>query len=134
MSLSDNKRDYYDVLGISRSADKGTINWKYTGLAKTADGSWYYVKTGSFAPSFTGLVKNYNNWFYVEKGCLNWDYTGFVKHTDKRWYYVNESVIDFGVTGLRRHIDGNWYYAKSGIINFSFQGLAKGDDLSLIHI
>ena len=34
MSLSDNKRDYYDVLGISRSADKSTIKRAYRKLAK----------------------------------------------------------------------------------------------------
>ena len=30
----DGKRDYYDVLGISRSADKGTIKRAYRKLAK----------------------------------------------------------------------------------------------------
>ena len=41
------KRDYYDVLGISRSADKGTIKRAYRKLAKK-----YVEVTKALNPTF----------------------------------------------------------------------------------
>ena len=102
--------------------EKGVFNWEYTGLVKYYE-TWYYVEKGVLNWIYTGLTKYYGTWYYMERGVLNWNYTGLTNYYGT-WYYVEKGVLNWGYTGLALY-DGTWYYVQKGILYRGYTGLAQ---------
>lgn len=93
------------------------------GVAKAADGNWYYYEQGKVQTSYQGLAKYKENWWYFKNGKLNFSYKGLCKHNGD-WWYVSGGKVNFNAKGLCKY-NGNWWYIENGKVNFNKKTLCK---------
>lgn len=106
------------VWGVYKS--NGSLDTSFTGIAKTSDGTAYYVKKGKLASSFSGLVTVSGKKYYVKKGKVQSNYTGIVKVSSGS-YYVKKGLVQTSFTGIAT-VNGTSYYIKSGKVATDYSG------------
>lgn len=119
-----------------------------TGVAKAANGIWYYLKDGAVMYAETTVQKNANGWWFVDQGKVNFDYTGFAEN-ENGWWYVEKGQVKFNKNGVitAAGLDGwwlvkdskvsnettvaknenGWWRIEDGEVNFEFQGIANNE-------
>ena len=97
----------------------GIVDKKYTGMAKNQYG-WWYMKNGTLDRSYTGMAKNQYGWWYMTNGALDRSYTGMAKN-QYGWWYMTNGALDRTYTGIGNNQYGKWYM-KQGALQGSFSG------------
>ena len=97
-----------------------------TGVAKAANGIWYYLKDGAVMYAETTVQKNDYGWWYLDNGKVDFDYTGFGPN-EYGWWYVEKGQVKFNKTDIIQGIanndgskageDGWWLVEKSQVMN-----------------
>ena len=93
------------------------------GVAKAADGSWYYYSNNQIQKNYNSLAKYNGSWWYFKNGKLDFGYTGLCKYNGS-WWYVEKGKVNFGATRLCKY-NGSWWYVEKGKVNFSATTLCK---------
>ena len=93
------------------------------GVAKAANGNWYYYVENKVQASYNGLAKYNNAWWYFKNGKLNFSYTGLCKYKDN-WWYVENGKVNFNKKTLCKY-NNAWWYVTGGKVNFNAKGLCK---------
>ncbi len=100
----------------------GEVDTTYTGMLKNENEIWY-IKSGKFDVSYTGMAKNAYGVWYINKGKLDTTYTGMVVYGGK-CCYVNKGKLDLTYTGLAKNSKGIWYM-KKGVLDLTYTGMVK---------
>ena len=119
------------------------------GVAKAANGYWYYLKDGAVMYAYTGVQQNSNGWWCLQDGKVDFSYTGFAENEFGMWYVENgkvtfktNDVIKDNKTDIWYLVEGSkvsnkttvaknangWWKITDGIVDFEFTGLAKNDN------
>ena len=122
---TDNRTGVYNLNGDWSYMKNGTVNYGFSGVAKTSNGNWVYVRNGVFDTTFTGLARAASgNWYHVTKGKYDATYTGLSQAASGKWYYVRKGQYDTSYTGLAKALSGKLYYVTKGKYDTKFTGTA----------
>ncbi|MBQ6229901.1 MAG: hypothetical protein IJJ74_02165 [Eubacterium sp.] len=81
------------------------------------------ITTYAFNPSYTGVAKFGNDWWYVKKGQVQ--YVNSVEKNDNGWWIIQNGKVNFGYTGFAKNSNG-WWYIRNGKVDFSKKDVIKG--------
>lgn len=111
------------VSGGKTATCKLTVQPMLSGMIKDSDGVWRYYVKNNVATSFTGMVKNGSEYWYVKNGVFQESYAGLVYY-DGQWWYVRNGKQDKTYAGLT-YYNEKWWYVRNGMLDKSYDGLTQ---------